>query len=295
MRFTIPIWSAKAVAIVSVLATMAPCLAEDKLAKSNAAQRYEVRKVTRLDRETAEQHPLWPALQQAVDSYRNIRRNIRDYSCKVVRRERVRGVLQPPELMTAKVRHQRSRNGKVEIPFGVYLKVHAPDKVKGREVLFVDGQNDGRMLVRNGGKRFGFVTTRIAPESDTAMATNRYPITEFGIENLVRRLIQVVKEDMAISNDTQVDFYPEANIDGRTCTAIKVVHPTYDQRLRFHMATVFVDKELQVPVHYEAHDWPQEKGGDPILLEQYTYRDIKLNVGYSDYDFSPDNESYSVK
>ena len=273
--------------------------AEDKLAKSDVverhADRHTVRKVARLDRATAEKHPLWPALELAVDSYRHIRRNIRDYSCTVVRRERVRGELQAPEWMIAKVRHQRSRDGKVVVPFGVYLKVKAPSKVKGREVLYVDGQNDSMMLVRKGGRRFSFVTTRIAPQSETAMATNRYPLTEFGFENLVKRLIQVVKEDMTISTDTQVDFFPDAKIDGRSCTAVKVFHPKYDQRLRFHSAMVFLDRELKVPVRYEAYDWPPERGDEPVLLEQYTYRDIQLNVGFTDYDFDPRNSDYRVR
>ena len=268
---------------------------EEKLAKSDVVERHLVRRAITLDRATAEKHPLWPALEMAVGSYRNIRRHVRDYSCTLVRQERVRGVLQAPELMSAKVRHQRSRNGKVVMPFAVYLNVKAPSKVKGREVLFVDGQNDGMMLVRKGGKRFSFVTTRIAPTSATAMASNRYPLTEFGFENLVKRLIQVVKEDMTISTDTQVEFYSDAKIDGRSCTAVKVVHPQYDERLRFHSATVFVDNELDVPVHYEAYDWPNERGGDPVLLEQYTYRNIKLNVGFTDYDFDPANKNYRVQ
>ncbi len=267
--------------------------AQTKLAKNE--RRHVTRKINTLDRATAEKHPLWPALKMAVESYQHIRKDVRDYSCNVIRRERIRGVLQSREFMTAKVRHQRSRDGKVAVPFGVYLKVLSPSKVKGREVLFVDGQNDGKMLVRNGGKRFAFVTTRISPESETAMASNRYPITDFGFENLVKRLIVVVKEDMLTSSDTDVQFFEDAKIDGRSCTAVKVTHPTYDERLRFHTATVFVDNELRVPIHYEAYDWPAEKGAEPVLLEQYTYRDIKLNVGFSDYDFDPNNSDYKVQ
>lgn len=283
------------VAILVSLFAFTTAYGQEKLAKTTVGSRHTVHKAISFDRAAAEKHPLWPALEMAVDSYTHIRRNVRDYSCILVRRERVRGDLQTQEFMSAKVRHQRSRDGQVVVPFGVYLKVLAPSKVKGREVLYVDGQNDSMMLVRNGGKRFAFVTTRISPTSETAMATNRYPLTEFGFENLVKRLIQVVKEDMQVSADTEVDFYPDAKIDGRSCTAIKVVHPTYDERLRFHTATVFVDSELNVPVHYEAYDWPTEQGGEPVLLEQYTYRNIKLNVGFTNYDFDPKNKDYQVE
>lgn len=274
----------------------APASAQTQVAATDVSARRTAHKVvTEFDRANFEQHPLWPALKLAVRSYSHIRKNIRDYSCDLVRRERVHGRLRNAEYLHAKVRHRRTRDGKVMIPFGVYLKVSAPSKFSGREILYVEGQNDGDMLVRNGGRRFAFVTTKINPNSDTAMADNRYPLTEFGLENLVKRLIEVVKEDIRFGADTEVEFFNEATIDGRSCTGILVTHPTYDSRLRFHKASVFVDDELNVPVRYEAFDWPKEQGGEPVLLEQYTYRDIKVNVGYTDRDFDAANPDYRVK
>lgn len=291
-----PIGRWLAICLLLEFAAANPLRAQTKVAKADGtSQRTTALKVSTDERSLARQHPLWPALELAVGSYQHIRRNVRDYSCTVVRRERVNGTLQDHEYMAAKVRHRRSRDGKVVIPFAVYLKVLAPAKVQGREVLFVEGENDGDMLVRNGGKRFAFVTTKIRPDSDSAMAGNRYPLTEFGFENLVKRLIEVVQEDIRFNAETVVEFFNDASIDGRSCTGVRVTHPTYDERLRFHTATVFLDNELKVPVHYEAHGWPAQAGGEPTLLEQYTYRDIDLNVGYSDRDFDAANPAYRVK
>ena len=242
-----------------------------------------------------EAHPLWPTLEMAVSSYKDIRKNVRDYSCTLVRQERVNGRLMTPELMTAKVRHQRTRNGKVAIPFGVYLKVASPARVKGREVLYVDGENDGDMLVRNGGKRFAYVTIAMKPDSPRALRDNRYSLTEFGLENLVKRLIEVVKEDIRSDVKTDVEFLQNASINGRSCTGVHVTHPDAESSHRFHKATVLIDTELKVPVHYEAYGWPTEDDGRPPLLEKYTYRDIKLNVGYTAQDFDKENPSYKVK
>ena len=50
------------------------------------------------------------------------------------------------------------------------------------------------------------------------------------------------------------------------------------------------DDELQIPIRYESYDWPQKEGGQPVLLEEYTYTDLKVNVGLTDKDFDPDNE-----
>lgn len=260
------------------------------------ARKVSVSAASRVDKHSAaQQHPLWPALEIAVESYKHIRKNVRDYSCGIVRQERVDGRLQAAEYMTAKVRHQRTIGGKVAIPFGVYLNVQAPAKVKGREVLFVDGKNDGDMIVRNGGKRFAFVTATIQPDSDRAMRGNRYPLTEFGFENLVKRLIEVVKEDIRLNVNTKVEFFENASLNGRSCTGIRVTHPDFDSRLRFHKATVFMDNELEVPVHYEAYGWSKQDGQEPPLLEKYTYRDIKLNVGYTDWDFDRSNPTYKLK
>ena len=278
-----------------ITASLSPVFGQTpvQLAKGDSGLRYTARKVS-IDRAVAEKHPLWPALEMATDSYRYIRKNVRDYSCTLVRRERVNGRLMDHEYMTAKVRHQRSRNGQVVIPFSVYLKVMGPAKVKGREVLYVDGQNDGDMMVKNGGKRFSFVTAKINPTSDTAMNGNRYPLTEFGLENLVRRLIENVKEEIALGIDTQVRFFHDAKIDGRNCAGIEVTHPNYDPDLEFQTARVFVDNELRVPIHYEAYGW-KEDSNETELLEQYTYRDIRLNVGYTNRDFDPANPDYGVK
>jgi hypothetical protein len=57
--------------------------------------------------------------------------------------------------------------------------------------------------------------------------------------------------------------------------------PHYD----FHVARVFIDDQLQVPVRYAAYTWPKTPGGQPELDEAYTYLDLKLNVGLSENDF----------
>jgi hypothetical protein len=47
-----------------------------------------------------------------------------------------------------------------------------------------------------------------------------------------------------------------------------------------------------MPIRYEAYDWPAQQGGQPQLLEEYTYLDVKLNQGYSDADFDVYNPQY---
>ena len=96
-------------------------------------------------------HPLDPALDMARKSLAHIEQNIHDYTCTMVKRERVQGELREHEFMTCKIRHRRTQNGR-EVPFGVYLGFRKPDSVKGREVIYVMG----RQRRQTGGPRRWF-------------------------------------------------------------------------------------------------------------------------------------------
>lgn len=236
-------------------------------------------------------HPLRPVLRTASSSYRACRSGVKDYTCIMVRQERVSGRLGPHEFIYAKVRHRRVDGDRVVVPFSVYLKFLKPTSVKGREVLFVEGENDGEMFARRGGTRFAFVTKRLDPTSRLAMSGNRYPVTEFGVENLLYRLIDTARKDLG--SDCKVNYLEGAKVNGRPVSGIVVTHTNPDHT-RYQQARIFIDQELDLPIHYEAYGWAPE-GRDPPLLEKYTYTDLKLNVGLTDADFSADNPQYRVK
>jgi outer membrane lipoprotein-sorting protein len=228
-------------------------------------------------------HPLEPALEVARKGLGSIQANIQDYSCTVVKRERIDGKLGEHEYMFAKIRQR---------PFSVYLLFLGPDSVKGQEVIYVDGQNDGNMLAHAGsGVRAMVGMVSLKPQSMLAMAGNRYPITELGVENLTKRLVEVAEHDKQFG-ECDVNFYPNAKVNGRICTCIQVTHPVPRRNFRFHLARVFIDDELTIPIRYEAYDWPQAQGGQPVLMEEYTYMNVKLNNGFTDADFDPKNTSY---
>jgi hypothetical protein len=231
-------------------------------------------------------------LKMARDGYQHIRQDIRDYSCILVKRERVLWRLGNYQYMSAKVRHQRTQADGTSIPFSVYLRFLGPADVKGREVLYVQGENEGKLVARKGGSRFSYITTTLDPLSELAMKDNRYPVTEFGFENLVKRFIEGTEEG-GLLTDCTIQLFRGAKVDNRPCTCIEVTkNRSPDTQPGFYVARVYIDEAYQVPIHYEAFDWPAEEGGEPKLLEQYTYRNLKLNVGFSDEDFIRDNPAY---
>ena len=228
-------------------------------------------------------HPLEPALELAQRGLVQLKSTIKDYSCTVVKRERIDGKLGEHEYLFAKVRHE---------PFSVYLYFLAPEAMKGQEVIFVDGHNDGNMLAHAGsGVRAMVGTVSLKPNGALAMQGNRYAITEIGVENLAKRLVEVAEHDKQFG-ECDVNFYPTAKVNGRICTCVQVVHPVPRRNFRFHLARVFIDDEFLIPIRYEAYDWPHEDGGQPVLMEEYTYMNVKINNGFTDADFDPKNTAY---
>ena len=240
------------------------------------------------DRRT--QHPLYPALLLAEEGLESINENIQDYTCTIVRRERIAGKLGKYEFINAKIRHQQA-TGDERSPFSVYLRFLKPASVEGREALYVDGRHGGKVFVRRGGQKLAYVSSYIRPDSRLAMKENRYPITDIGFKRMIERLIEIIENDIE-HNECEVTFYKGARVNERVCTRIEVIHPVERDHFTFHRAMVFVDDEYNLPVGYAAFWWPRKTGEKPRLLEEYIFTDIQLNVGLTDEDFDRDNPNY---
>jgi hypothetical protein len=237
----------------------------------------------------AKEHPLLPALRYAQVRLNFVEKNLQDFTCLLVKRERIDGRLRDHEYIRTSARSARIRQGEVTAPFAVYMHYLGPRDVKGRKVLYVQGQNENKMLVRNGGKRFSYITVKVDPEGEAARRESRHPITQLSPQNMARLIIEKIEDDMLADptgENTEVTFYLGAKVDGRTCTHFHVVHPRRDDNLSFHAADVYVDDELHVPVRVEGYEWPKKEGDDPVLVEEYTFTRLQINVGLTDANFS---------
>jgi hypothetical protein len=231
------------------------------------------------------EHPLMPTLRWAYTGMDNVVK-MQDYSATVAKRERIAGKVGDFEYMFVKLRHR---------PFSVYMYFLGPAALKGQEVIYIEGQNDGNMWAHPTGIRNTIVgTVSIKPDGPIAMRNQRYPLTELGILNLTRRLVEVGEQDVKYG-ECEVKFYKGAKINNRVCTCIEVIHPVPRRNFLFHLARIFVDDELNLPIRYESYDWPKEKGGPPELLEEYTYLNLKINNGFTDADFDIKNPNYKFR
>ena len=268
----------------------------DGTATVKALKPVSSRPVSELPNELMQQsgNPLLPALDLAREHLAYIRGGIRDYRCQLVKQERIEGRLLPHEVIEVKCRHRQEVGTELQVPFSLYMKWLTPGELRDREALFVEDQFRGDILIRKGGTRNPFLNLWVEPESSMAMRENRYPITEFGFDNLLVRLLEVGEEELQY-DDCQVKYIHHAKLDGRDCFGIEVRHDQYRDYFRFHIARIFIDREMRIPVHFEAMGWPTSPGGEPVLMERYRYRDIDLNVGFADEDFDRLNPEYGFR
>lgn len=241
----------------------------------------------------ANAHPLDQALPLAYNSLQHIRENIHDYTAILIKRELIDGSLTDYEFMGVKIRNRKFSGGTMMVPFSVYMAFLKPASMKGREVIYVENQNNGKIVAHEGGMRGRFLpTVSLDPTGMMAMNGQRYPITDVGLENLVVKLIEKGERDRQ-RGECDVELRQGAKVGGRPCTVLTVSHPVERPYFDFHIAQVFLDDELNVPVRYCAYSWPTTPGGEPVLLEEYTYQNIKMNVGLTNADFDQNNPKYN--
>jgi outer membrane lipoprotein-sorting protein len=209
--------------------------------------------------------------------------DVRDYTCHFTKRERLKnGRLADPQVMEMKAR---------STPLSIYFRFRRPHE--GREAIWVDGSNDDKLIVHDVGLgKFLAGTLRLDPTSRMAMADNRHPINEAGIGFLIEQVRAGWASEMK-AGETEVTISRSARVEDRPCTLVESKHTRIDPGFRYHKIKVYIDNEHMLPIRFEAYDWPREDGAEADLLEEYTYQDLQLNVGLSEIDFSPENESYA--
>ncbi len=228
-----------------------------------------------------EASPIAHALEMIADCQARYR-TVADYTCTFYKRERVDGRLSGLHVMTMKVRR---------VPGSIYLKFQQPGS--GREAIYVAGRHGGKMLAHDVGfNKLLAGTLLLDPTSPRAMEDNRHPITHAGIGPLLDTLSKRWALELN-PEETIVNFRDDAFVGEHPCTLIEVAHPHRRHHFLHHKVRVYIDKELGLPIRFEAFDWPKKPDAPAELTEEYTYLKLKLNVGLREIDFDTANPEYS--
>jgi hypothetical protein len=234
-------------------------------------------------------HPLRDVLRYVNEHHTYITHNIFDYTCRIVKRERIDDRLQEYRYLDAKVRPRVVRDGEIVTPLSVYLRFLAPKKLAGRRLVYVEGQNEGKMLVRNGGPRLSNVIVSVSLDSQAARRESEMSVVDIGFDRMAREIIARLETDMKADprgENTQVERLKDAKVNKRPCTHVRITHPQKQDALGFYRASVYVDDVWHLPVRLEVYDWETSEDGEHELLGEFTYLDVKVNVGLKSSEFT---------
>ena len=238
----------------------------------------------------AAEHPLDPVLAVAKLSMDEIDQRIDDYSCVITSQVFLHGRLDKERRMRAKIRHAHEKDGESK-PFGVYLEFLSPRSLVGQEVIWVEGQNDGKLGAHAASGFLRVKRMHLTPDGPLAMRGSKYPIWDIGFRNLIGKMYEIGCCDRD-DEDCLVNVTQGVKVEGRPCTLIEIKHEQEKEVFQFHLAKIYVDNERKIPIGYEGYSWPASPDEEPPLMEKFYYTDMNLNVGLKDADFDPDNPDY---
>lgn len=225
------------------------------------------------------EHPLKAAIKLAQEAH-EATGEFKDYRAVFTKKEMVKGRMYASQ-MQLKLRQE---------PFSVYLRFVNPEHA-GREVLFVEGRNENQMLAHETGLKALVGTVALDPQGEMALAEARYPVTRIGIQNLAKGVAAQWERESEFG-ECEVKYYPEAKLGEQAVIVIESSHPTPRRQFRFALTRLWLDKETRLPVRVQQYEFPSAPGGQPVLVEEYTYTEIEPNVRLTDADFDRHNPAY---
>lgn len=201
---------------------------------------------------------------------------VQDYTCTMVKQERIKGQLQPEHIIQLKLRVK---------PFSVYMKWMGPKVCAGQEVCYVAGRNGGKMRVHSPGLlgAIGFVS--IDPNDPRVLEHSRHQITETGIGNLIDQFRRDWERER-LQGNTSVHI-AEYEFAGRRCYRIETNRLRFEPQSYCYRVVLYLDKQSHLPVRVECYDWPRQKGNPQgELLEVFSYLNLRFNLGLGEEHFA---------
>lgn len=203
--------------------------------------------------------------------------SVKDYTCTMIKRERVRGKLLPPQVIDF-----RARNN----PYSVYMKWNAPSDLNGQQACYVEGKNKGKMRVKPVGVlgAFGFVTLDV--NDPRTRKHSNHSIVESGLANLLTRCDTGWKQQAKLKKiKVKIGEY---TFNNRRVVRVETIHLAKIPGIQDNYRNViYFDRQTWFPVRVERYNWPKQVGDSKGELQaEYSYLNIKTNVNLPDSTFS---------
>ena len=210
---------------------------------------------------------------------RRYKRDVKCYTLTFHKQERIGGIetgkLQDKEIIDVCFR---------EKPYSVYFCWQEGAR-KAERALYVEGENDGKMLARPYGQLARLLVGDIVErdmDSDDSRQSGRYTLKEFGLYIGAQRTLDSWKtadEKKAL----HVDYLGEVKLkecNDRLCWKLKRTKYQKPEADGITELTIYIDKENWLQIGSVL------KGEEGKLIAEYYFRDIKLNPDLKPEQFS---------
>jgi hypothetical protein len=207
-------------------------------------------------------------LQRCLDNYAY---NYRDYTCTLVKQERINNRVSDEQVIHAKF---------LESPFSVAMAWTPQTAQRSDRVLYVEGKYGGQMLVRPTGMLGNLVgTVKRGPDGPEAMQSTLRPVSQFGFRRSLESLLGVYCKARRLG-DLRQEYGGIVSVEGRQALVLIRYLPAKEDYPAARTVT-YIDLEYLVPVLIEAYDWNNRPSST------YAFKDLRFNVGLSQQDFLP--------
>jgi hypothetical protein len=196
-------------------------------------------------------------------------REVKGYHCVLRKQERIKGELQPTEVVDADFR---------EKPFSVRM-VWKEGIRRVRKTLYAEGENGGKIMVRPEGRIAGLLVVSLDPNGAEVKDSSRYPPTEFGMKIGAEKTLAAWKNAQK-HGDLKVTFKGERRVKeagDRLCWVLERTNYVRREEDGIARATFYFDKETWLQIGSVL------RRADDHILGEYFFRDIQLNP-----EFDPD-------
>ena len=185
---------------------------------------------------------------------------IRDYTALFLKRERIKGVLLPLEIIELRF----------QAPFKVYMAWRKPHA--GRVIVYIEGDNDDKILVNPGGA-LRFLRLKLAPTSSLAIQKTHHTIHEVGLQKTIA-LLEREYERGQREGQVTLSLQGDDEVADRSAYHLTLVcHADKTAGYYAQRGEIWVDTAYFLPIRLSLYDW------DNQLYAYYEYQSLRLNPG----------------
>ena len=219
--------------------------------------------------------------------------DVPDYTCTFFKQERLGTELSEGQIMELKMRHK---------PFSVYMKWLNGEK--GRELLYVDGEQDNKMLVHPGGWKARIVPSiKLEPDSSLAMAESRHPVTMVGLLKLSDEIITRRRGEIERKCPVRCRFIENETANERPCYCFVSTYLDRKASEEYRKSIQYIDREWLLPICVKNYAWPEANQSfasdgaldEATLVEHYGYSELQFNQQLANDDFDRLNKTYNFR